>query len=75
MSNFTLLGDARKGRRPEFLDAAGPEPAQRLYEEFVSELRKQGATVACGVFRAMMLVTSVADGPVNVIVDMLPEKT
>lgn len=73
VSNFTLLGDPRKGRRPEFLSAAGPEAAQRLYERFVAELRALGLTVACGVFRATMLITSAADGPVNLIVDMPPE--
>ncbi len=72
ISNFTLLGDARKGRRPEFLSAARPELAENLYEHFVRELRALGATVACGVFRATMAIESVADGPVNIVVDMPP---
>jgi D-aminoacyl-tRNA deacylase len=72
ISNFTLLGDARRGRRPEFTAAADPELAQRLYEWFVSELRKTPLPVECGIFRASMTIDSAADGPVNVIVDLLP---
>lgn len=72
VSNFTLLGDARRGRRPEFTAAAGPELAERLYEIFVDELRRAPLNVQCGVFRADMSIDSAADGPVNVIVDMSP---
>ena len=73
ISNFALLGDTRKGRRPEFLSAAGPELAQRLYDLFVKELRECGLTTACGVFRAGMIIHSAADGPVNLIVDVQAE--
>ncbi|MFB3891141.1 MAG: D-aminoacyl-tRNA deacylase [Phycisphaerae bacterium] len=69
VSNFALLADARKGRRPAFAAAAPPEIAQPLYDDFVAELRKLGCTVACGVFRASMAVLSTAVGPVNVIID------
>jgi D-tyrosyl-tRNA(Tyr) deacylase len=68
--SFTLLGDARRGRRPEFSAAAAPEQAKALYEAFVAELKHQDCTVACGVFGAMMVIRSAANGPVNVIVDL-----
>ena len=70
--NFTLLGDARKGRRPAFVDAARPEVAQPLHEAFIAELRRIGCTVAAGVFGAHMVIRSVADGPVNLLVEMPP---
>ena len=65
VSQFTLYGDARKGRRPSFVDAARPEIAQPLYERFVTRLRTAGATVEMGEFGAMMEVELVNDGPVT----------
>jgi D-aminoacyl-tRNA deacylase len=69
VSQFTLLGDARKGRRPSFIDAARPEDADRLYECFVSRLRGSSLTVATGVFRATMDVALVNQGPVTILLD------
>ena len=69
VSQFTLLGDCRKGRRPSFVQAAPPELAERLYETFVAAVGVQGVTIATGVFRAMMQVELVNDGPVTVLVD------
>ena len=69
VSQFTLLGDARKGRRPSFIDAAAPEEANRLYECFVSRARDSGLEVACGVFRAAMEVELVNQGPVTILLD------
>jgi len=69
VSQFTLYGDCRKGRRPSFVDAAGPEQANTLYEYFVEEVRRKGITVATGQFRAMMAVSLINDGPVTLIVE------
>ena len=69
VSQFTLLGDCRKGRRPSFSDAAPPELAESLYDHFVARARQRGITVATGVFRAMMSVDLVNDGPVTLLVD------
>lgn len=69
VSQFTLLGDARKGRRPSYLEAARPEEADRLYGGFVDELRRSGLSVATGVFRAMMDVALVNHGPVTILLD------
>ena len=66
ISQFTLYGDARKGRRPSFIDAAPPDVAVPLYERFVELLRERGARVEMGVFGAMMQVELVNDGPVTV---------
>lgn len=65
VSQFTLYGDAQKGRRPSFIDAARPELAIPLYEEFLAALRERGVTVASGEFGAMMDVELVNDGPVT----------
>jgi D-tyrosyl-tRNA(Tyr) deacylase len=69
VSQFTLLGDCRKGRRPGFTDAAPPELADQLYEEYVATLRSRGVNVATGVFRADMQVALVNDGPVTMLLD------
>jgi D-tyrosyl-tRNA(Tyr) deacylase len=65
VSQFTLYGDAEKGRRPSFIDAARPEIAVPLYESFVASLRNRGVPVATGEFGAMMDVELVNDGPVT----------
>lgn len=69
VSQFTLLGDARKGRRPSYTEAARPETAQPLYEEVCRLLREQGLQVETGRFGAMMEVEAVGDGPVTVLLD------
>ena len=69
VSQFTLYGDVRKGRRPAFDAAAPPEAARTLYEGVVRELRSSGLPVATGEFQAMMQVELVNDGPVTVLVD------
>ena len=69
VSQFTLLGDARKGRRPSYVAAAPPELAEALYEEFVSAVRSRGIEVATGKFRAHMDVSLVNDGPVTLLLD------
>jgi D-tyrosyl-tRNA(Tyr) deacylase len=65
VSQFTLYGDARKGRRPSFIDAARPEAAEGLYEMFVEKFRARGMRVGTGEFGAMMEVDLVNDGPVT----------
>ena len=69
VSQFTLLGDCRKGRRPSFTEAAGPDQANRLYEHFVERAAAGGVPVATGRFRALMQVALVNDGPVTLIVE------
>jgi D-tyrosyl-tRNA(Tyr) deacylase len=69
VSQFTLLADCRKGRRPSFLKAAEPEVATELYEYFVSRARNLGVTVATGRFRAMMEVALINEGPVTIIIE------
>ena len=69
VSQFTLYGDCRKGRRPSFERAARPEEARAMFENFVGFLRGSGATVRTGRFQAMMEVELVNDGPVTLLVD------
>jgi D-aminoacyl-tRNA deacylase len=69
VSQFTLYGDTRKGRRPSWSAAAPPEAARPLVEAVVAELRARGAAVATGVFGAAMAVESVNDGPFTVLVE------
>lgn len=69
VSQFTLLGDVRKGKRPSFIKAARPEEAKALYEYFVSGIRAKGIHVGEGVFQAEMLVRINNDGPVTILLD------
>jgi len=69
VSQFTLYGDCKKGRRPEFLSAARPEAAIPLYERFVARCRENGFRVETGEFGADMQVSSVNDGPVTLLLD------
>ncbi|MBE9520649.1 MAG: D-tyrosyl-tRNA(Tyr) deacylase [Proteobacteria bacterium] len=69
VSQFTLYGDCRKGRRPSYSSAAPPELANRLYELFMEETRKTGITVASGEFQAMMDVELINQGPVTLLLD------
>jgi D-tyrosyl-tRNA(Tyr) deacylase len=69
VSQFTLLGDCRGGRRPSFTEAAAPDEAERLYLRFSDLVRAAGLEVATGTFRAMMKVELVNDGPVTFLID------
>lgn len=69
ISQFTLLGDTRKGRRPSFIQAAPPEKSEPLYDLFIRELKSMKVPVECGKFGAMMDVELVNDGPVTLIVE------
>lgn len=69
VSQFTLYGDTRKGRRPSFIQAAPPDKANELYEYFVSEASKQVSPVETGKFQAMMDVELINDGPVTILLD------
>ena len=69
VSQFTLYGDCRKGRRPSFVEAAGGEAADPLYQEFCRQLEERGMRVERGVFGAEMEVELVNDGPVTILVD------
>ena len=73
ISQFTLYGDVRKGRRPSFIQAADPDMGKRLYEYFVQQVRELGIAVATGQFQADMQVELVNEGPVTIILDS--EKT
>ncbi len=69
VSQFTLLGDARKGRRPSFIDAMAPDEANRLFEHFCAKVRAQTLECATGKFQAMMDVELTNDGPVTILLD------
>lgn len=69
VSQFTVYGDVRKGRRPSFIEAAPPEVAEPIYESFLRALRGRGLHVESGVFRATMDVELVNDGPVTILLD------
>ena len=68
--NFTLMADARKGRRPAFVGAARPEQASPLFDALLAALKALGLTVAAGVFGAHMTIRSDAEGPVNILLDV-----
>jgi D-aminoacyl-tRNA deacylase len=69
VSQFTLYGDVRRGRRPSYSDAAEPEKANELYEYFVARVQSFGVTIETGVFQAMMKVSLTNDGPVTILLD------
>ncbi len=69
VSQFTLYGDCRKGRRPSFVDAAGPEKAKAFYEKFIEMVRSMGIQTAEGIFQAMMDVELTNQGPVTLVVE------
>lgn len=69
ISQFTLFGDVRKGRRPSFISAADPDTGNRLYEHFVDHIRAMNVHVATGKFQADMQVELVNDGPVTILID------
>ncbi len=69
VSQFTLWGDCRRGKRPSFTDAAPPDLAERLYDQFVAAVRQLGVPAATGTFRAHMDVALVNDGPVTLLLD------
>ena len=70
ISQFTLYGDCRKGRRPSYTDAAPPELAEKLYQYFIERIRKENVKVETGIFGAMMDVSLINEGPVTLIVEV-----
>ena len=73
VSQFTLFGDVRRGKRPSFDEAARPEQARHLYEYVIAQIRAQGVECSTGEFQAMMQISLVNDGPVTILLDS--EKT
>ncbi len=69
VSQFTLYGDCRKGRRPSFINAARPEKADPLYQAFMDEISRLGVPIKAGIFQAMMDVELINDGPVTILLD------
>ena len=69
VSQFTLLGDCRKGRRPSFIAAAGPQKASELYDNFVQQVRRLGVSVETGRFQSTMEVALINDGPVTLVLE------
>lgn len=69
VSQFTLFGDCRKGRRPSFTEAEEPAPANRLYEDFILKMREEGLSVQTGEFQAKMEIHLINDGPVTLLLD------
>ena len=69
VSQFTLYGDCRKGRRPGYSDAAPPEIAEQMYNDFISAIKRRGIPSAAGKFQAMMQVSLINDGPVTLLID------
>jgi D-tyrosyl-tRNA(Tyr) deacylase len=69
ISQFTLYGDARKGRRPNFMEALGGDEAKKIYDYFVAECEKEGLKLATGIFGANMEVSIINDGPVTILLD------
>ena len=69
VSQFTLYGDCKKGNRPSYIGAAGPEKGLKLYDEYVKQLRELGPRVATGIFQAEMEVGLVNDGPVTLVLE------
>jgi D-tyrosyl-tRNA(Tyr) deacylase len=75
ISQFTLLGDCKKGRRPSFANAASPELANKLYQQFVDRIQQKGVCVKTGLFQAKMEVSLINDGPVTLIIESKQPRT
>ncbi len=73
ISQFTLYGDVRKGKRPSFTKSANPEIGEELYEEYINKLKLTGIKIECGIFGAHMDVELVNDGPVTILIDSKKE--